>query len=225
VLNPLSRYVDMLEATDPSYRLSTAQVFAIAGVPEDYPQTGYLPYDPGSNPDDPSGFVAQHGVGPGCSSDIARAVPPVRLRAFAETFLNREEDDNLFSVCSEDYGPALEAIGAAMKRNLRPACIPMCVADADPAPGLQPDCIATERFDDGRDPLPLPQCDEAGSLPSGSDACIVYRTGDAVEEACREVGDNAGYRVVRRHGNPGRTIQLTCRVEQDREAAGCAGFW
>ena len=85
----------------------------IGGVPEGF-STGAatLTYQ---NATDPL-VQEQFGVDFGCSSvvngEAQDAVPPVRLREFAEAFYSPVEGytSNLFSICADDYAPALEAV-------------------------------------------------------------------------------------------------------------------
>ena len=121
-----------------------AIVSIIGGVPEGY-STGSanLVYRENANTD------GEFGIDYGCSSTVngeaQNAVPPVRLREFAEAFNagpvvteNATYVNNLFSICAENYSPALEAVAQAIADQIRPGCFEACVEDIDPATdGLQ----------------------------------------------------------------------------------------
>ncbi len=101
VLHPISRYVEELS----SYG---AYVSAINGVASD----GTVIYaDTITDPD----FQNNFGIGPGCESPSARAVPPVRVREVIETVTG---PGNLYSVCEPSYGAALGAIGEGIIARL-----------------------------------------------------------------------------------------------------------
>jgi hypothetical protein len=145
VLRPVSRYTSLLQGIeDQKKRNNPTQevlVSAIAGVPRGYPSSDLVYQDAvGGTPNDPN-FQTNFGIGPGCTSAVAEAVPPVRLKEFAEDFLVSADDNNLFSVCDEDYTSALGAIAETIKDQFRPPCMPACVADSDPTtPELDPNC-------------------------------------------------------------------------------------
>jgi hypothetical protein len=98
-LRPLGRYLDQIGGD--------VKLYGIVGVPPGYPQTP-LEYRtaPSGTPNDRD-YEVNFGIGPGCVSSTAEAVPPVRLRevieASASTF-------PLQSVCQDSYGEALRGI-------------------------------------------------------------------------------------------------------------------
>src|SRR5690606_31171347 len=126
------------------------------------------------------------GIGPGCESSSGRAIPPVRMRRLAEAFAVGDRP-NLFSVCAQDYAPALEQIAAAIAAQDRPACVPQCVA-------LEPSCeVWTETRGAGGEAVqtPVPLCAAEGALPSDDvDACWVWRAGQYLSPECRDAGWN-----------------------------------
>ena len=81
-----------------SHRLPPSRVF-----PRTTPTSSLLSYAEGADATNPDSFQAKFGIGQGCSSAVAEAVPPVRLKEFAEAFLVGDDDNNLFSVCSTSY--------------------------------------------------------------------------------------------------------------------------
>lgn len=103
VLVPVSEYEAMLADVRRNKNEFGAEVFvfAITGVPDEIPFSGVTYRESDDE------FAGNHGIGPGCESAAGKAVPPVRLRALAETYATEggRERVGLFSVCSEDYGP------------------------------------------------------------------------------------------------------------------------
>ncbi len=242
-LYPLSKYttfVDDIEA-DKKNRNPGQEVIvsAIAGVPENYPMIQQLSYAEGADATNPDSFQARFGIGQGCSSAVAEAVPPVRLREFAENFLVGPDDNNLFSVCSTDYGPALGAIAESIRDQLKPACMPACVADTDPVgEGVQPGCTLTQTSNadgSGTQEVNIPECAGDGSVPEGADVCfesLVDQTGltstesDDMQDACIDAGWNLEFRVNRREGVPapgGAQVSATCQLSPNK-AVDCPGL-
>ncbi|MGH1341154.1 MAG: vWA domain-containing protein [Nannocystales bacterium] len=233
-LYPLSKYTTFVEdiERDKKERNPGQEVIvsAIAGVPENYPDIQLLSYAEGPDATNPDSFQAKFGIGQGCSSEVAEAVPPVRLREFAETFLVGEDDNNLFSVCSTDYGPALESIAESIRDQLKPACMPECVADNDIEEGLQPLCTLTQTYNDGSgtEEDNVPECGADGSVPEGADLCFVNLVDqdgstdsedDDMDPACIEAGWNLEFRVNRREGVPapgGAQISATCQLSSNK---------
>jgi len=137
--------------------------------------------------DDPD-FALRYGVGPGCRDDDEAAVPPARLLGAA--------DEVVGSICEDDYGPALAAVGRRLVENLPPPCYWGCAEDADrEAPGLQPTCWAQEESPDGGVRL-VPPCD-GDQLPSGAEACLELRHDEALSPQCAADGFNLELEVHR----------------------------
>lgn len=232
-LYPLSKYTTFVEDIEADKKIRNPGqeviVSAIAGVPENYPEIQQLSYAEGPDATNPDSFQAKFGIGQGCSSQVAEAVPPVRLREFAETFLVGDDDNNLFSVCSTDYGPALESIAESIRDQLQPACMPECVADNDIEEGLQPLCTLTQTSNDGSGTIEdnVPECGADGSVPDGADLCFVNlvdqdgstaSTDDDMQQACIDAGWNLEFRVNRREGVPapgGAQISATCQLSSN----------
>lgn len=78
--------------------------FGILGVPEGY--SGSLTYAQAPDGDQPDSVQARFGIAPGCSSRVAQAVPPVRMRELVEQS-PWSDNSRLYSVCAEDWGPHL----------------------------------------------------------------------------------------------------------------------
>ena len=153
----------------------------------------------------------------------------MRLKEFAEAFLVDDDDANLFSVCSNDYGPALGSIASAVRSQLRPACMPQCVADTDPVvPGLQPLCMLTQTYSDGTGTVEefIPECAAGDTIPGDGDVCFVALVDDEIDPMCIDEGWNLEFRVVRREGVPapsGAQISATCSPSTN-QAVDCPGL-
>jgi hypothetical protein len=215
VLRPVAHYVEALEAVAAS-KLDGREVLVsiIAGVPEGYgsgeaeilyADVEHTPFD-----EDPE-FQELFGIGAGCQSEIdgvlQTAVPPVRLKTFAEAFVSaglKPGARNLYSVCAADYTPAILDIVAGIEVELPPACFPQCVLDTDPTtPELDFSCEVFER--DGGDERRLPECLAGASgpeLPTDADACWIAKTGDELSPVCVERKHNLEFELLRRPGVP-----------------------
>jgi hypothetical protein len=243
VLYPVSRYVDLVqELEDAKQDLNPGQevlVAAITGVPTNYP-TGEITYAVGPNAADSTSFQAKFGIAPGCSTPgLAEAVPPVRIKAFADAFLISDDDVNLFSVCKPSYEDALKAIADAIRDQIRPACMRACVADVDPVQeGLQPQCVLEESYRDENNDLitnKIPQCGAGDAIPQGAGVCytpltdkdgLTGTTDDDMQDACIDEGWNLEFRLVRREGVPapgGAQANATCQLSQNK-AVDCPGL-
>ncbi|MEM6295677.1 MAG: VWA domain-containing protein [Myxococcota bacterium] len=242
-LYPLTKYTSLVQEIENNKKaLNPSQevlVSAIAGVPENFPDIRQLSYAEGPDAANPESFQAKFGIGQGCSSSVAEAVPPVRLKEFAEEFLVNDGDNNLFSVCSTNYTPALEAIAESIRDQLKPACMPACVADTDPIlEGVQPLCTLTQTYrDDAGSQIEdnIPECGEGDTVPEGADVCftnLVDQDGstpnelDNMQDACIDEGWNLEFRLVRREGVPapgGAQVSATCQLSQNK-AVDCPGL-
>jgi hypothetical protein len=94
VLRPMSYFTDVLDT-------ETTIVMGIVGVPPGY--SGDITY---ADSDDAT-FQDNYGIGPGCAASSVTAIPPVRLRAFVESF---GSNGSLHSICDDDYTAALSAL-------------------------------------------------------------------------------------------------------------------
>lgn len=105
-LLPVARYRSQLESLRATKAPHGAEVFTfgILGVPEGY--AGTLTYAEGPDGTAPESFQARFGMGPGCSSEVGEAVPPVRMRELVEQSA-WSETSQLYSVCATDWSPAL----------------------------------------------------------------------------------------------------------------------
>jgi len=233
VLYPLDRYVDTLRgiSRDKELRGGNGRVLiaVIAGVPEDYPESGQLVYEDSDFPE----FNQEYGIGPGCGrgSETVGAppgIPPVRLREVAEAFAT--EGRNIFSICSDDYSVALEQIAAAISELGSRACVPGCVLDTDPyIAGVQAECtVVEERAEADGGPRVVEGCvvaNDGWEFPSlESELC--YRSlsdqsqttsgqQDDMSAQCITRGANLEFLVERREGAsvaPGAAVRVDCEL-------------
>jgi hypothetical protein len=227
VLRPVSRYVDVLQDLEDRKQETIPDqqvlVSVIGGVGAD----GDVSYQDAV--DDPQ-FQSDFGIGPGCASEAGTAVPPARLRELAEAF-QVGDDRNMFSICESDYSAALAAIAEAIVGQIRPHCMPVCVADVDPSTPdvLDPSCSFTQQTpapDGSYELLDVPPCESGDALPQGYDVCFAMLVGDELSETCADYGVNLELRFVRRAGVPapgGATIVGNCEVSESRETD-CPGL-
>jgi hypothetical protein len=219
VLYSVKTYVDFLQGIEDEKRTVNADadvlVAVIGGVPSGY-ERGESDIDFRDGVGGDAEFQRLQGIGPGCKSAGGLAVPPVRLRAFAEAFQLGDEpkDRNLYSVCEQSYAPALDQIAELIGRQLRPACMTSCVADTDPSSAaLDPSCTLEEHYaDDDGSPhdAKLPRCEGSGAepvFPAGAEVCWRIRTdadphddedpSDDMHEECIAEGWNMQFEVLR----------------------------
>lgn len=96
VLRPLSRYVDRLREVE------VARVMLLTGVDSD----GNAVYQSGIDPVYEDNF----GIAPGCEGPGGPAVPPVRMREFADRFTDGGSRNNMYSICEGSHDAAMAAL-------------------------------------------------------------------------------------------------------------------
>jgi len=224
VLHPLSRYVTQLsdiEATKQTFDSGQEVLFAlIGGVPPGYAGKEDAIYEDSAD----TVLQGDFGIGPGCTStEGGNAVPPVRLREFAEAF-QVGTDPNIFSICDPDYSVALEAIADKIRDQIKPACMPECVADSDTTtPLLDPTCTLTEEVTATGAVSPVPVCEKQGGTfvpPAGATVCHILlvdqsgatgTTDDDMSQDCIDEGWNLEFKIFRDGPAPaGSTLSATC---------------
>jgi len=234
VLYPIDRYIDEINALAQKKQAEGGQgqvlLGLIAGVPLDYPETGVIVYQDSDFPE----FDREYGIGPACDRGTETindppGIPDVRLRKVVESFAS--DDPNVFSICSDDYGVALESIAAAIGDITERACVGGCVVDLDAqTTGLQPSCTLVERFppDAGLVDRPVDPCvvtDVGWEFPS-IDAPACYRAlvdaddatttpADDMTAQCITRGFNLELVVERRAGVPipsGTAVEVDCEL-------------
>jgi hypothetical protein len=230
-LLPVQRYIDALSlaAQHKQQTGSHGQVLftLIGGVPLDFPDSPIVYAD--SVDED---FNIEYGIGPSCGIGTETVadppgIPPVRLREVAQAFST--EENNMFSICLDDYGVALEKIAGAIEVLAERACVTGCVADLDHGqPLLVPSCILTERFppDSEHDDRGVPPCDVEENdwdFPS-DDVHTCYRaltdrdgltpeTVDDMSPQCVTLGFNLELWIERRENIPvpaGTAVEVVC---------------
>jgi hypothetical protein len=71
----------------------------------------------------------------------ATAAPAVRIKSFVDAF----EKGSWYTICQRSLAGPMERIGKEIAGAITNTCLQQKLADTDPAPGLQPDCVVTER--------------------------------------------------------------------------------
>jgi len=236
VLHPVTRYTGFLqELENKKQELTPDQqilVALIGGVPIGYEAgTADLVYQLALDPVEQGDF----GIGAGCTNNMTTPVgtarPPVREKEFAEAFQVADQR-NLFSVCSNDFSPALSAIADTIRDQIRPACMPSCVADINPIePGLTPQCnLIQEAPVNGQIvETNIPQCNADGTLPADADVCFIPLTDktmgtastvDDMSPECITEGWNLEFRLVRAEDAPapgGTSVKATCQLSVQKD--------
>jgi hypothetical protein len=221
VIRPLSRYLNIVQQLEDNKQVITPDQEVLVAIIGGSNSDGTVTYQTPPNPDDP--FLRDFGIGPGCSSAAGTAVPPVRLREFAEAFRVGTQR-NMFSICQPDYSPALEAIAEAIADQVKPACMPACVADSDPTTPevLDPACTLVQEAPNGDGSFTettIPQCVNGTDVPTGADVCYQALVGDTMDEFCIESGFNLQFQLFRREGRPapgGTSVNATCQLSQNK---------
>jgi hypothetical protein len=173
VLRPVSRYTEYLQSIEERKQAlfpDQEVLVALIGGVSDTGETTYAMS--GADPK----FLDNYGVGPGCTSVAGEAVPPVRLAEFADEFSTGEQ--NMFSICNDNYSVALKEIAERIKDQLQPSCMQACVADTNPTTEeLDPICTLEQTYTDaaGRPAAdPIPACGPDGIMPDEeTDVCYI----------------------------------------------------
>ncbi len=187
VLRPIDGYIEFLaglragsaDPADTGPHAREVLMSLIAGVPVGYDQgdaeLAFMAAAPGSPQ------AHNFGISPGCvnteDGSNSTAVPPVREREVAEAFADGAR--NVYSICQDDYSPALAHIAAQIEQVLAPSCAGVCIADSNiDTAELEPECLVSATYRDGRDEQ-LPPClaqDGAWTTPTGVSVCFYILT-------------------------------------------------
>jgi hypothetical protein len=174
-------------------RVDTVTALGIVGVPQGWRRGDPIPF---ADAEDPA-IQTEYGIGPGCvAADGSFGLPPVRVRAFVEANPYAPEGDTtLWSICADDWAPTMRAIAEVAGAQVRPNCVPVCVADLDAASGVQHDCTVTLVLPSEDDIVSemLPQCEgslDAATVPAGAPACWSPRVDASLSTQCRDEGWN-----------------------------------
>jgi hypothetical protein len=168
VLWPLKRYRDYLQGIENNKKDITPGQEVIVALIGGVGDNGGASYAVTAD----TAFMSDFGIGAGCSAPVdgstactadadcagvgngvcsangwctenQTAIPPVRLAEFTDSFT----ENNKFTICSNDYTPALGSIATAIADQLKPACYAECVSDSDPTTSvLDPVCNVREQF-------------------------------------------------------------------------------
>ncbi|MGB1014363.1 MAG: hypothetical protein ACPG4T_09550, partial [Nannocystaceae bacterium] len=252
VLFPVARYIDTITVLEQSKQLASPMnevlVTLIGGVPIGYENGAEPLYAAGSFDD-----MVNNGIGPSCvslnkipvdpspcaqtaecpagaicneqgvcSPPNGDPLPAVRMLEWAEA-LTVNDTPNVFSICSDDYKPALATVADQINEQIQPACYPGCAADfIAETPVVDPQCEVFERGVGNMTPIE-PCLELAGELlpPNGESVCYGLRvdvdgtqtptTTDNMSAACVEQGFNLEFFVVQAPGELGpAAIEVKC---------------
>jgi len=98
-------------------------------------------------------------LAPSCVSSAGMATPPIRLAALVDAFGSRGA---MHSICDEDFGPALDALGQLVVNQTQLSwCMPYNPVDTDPqTAALEGDCVVV-----ASQAGPLPACSAGAAEP------------------------------------------------------------
>lgn len=227
VLHPVSRYTDQIDALEEQKRMfdSGAEVLValIGGVPPGYKDASDISYSASGD----QAFLDDFGIDAGCTSAMGgTAIPPVRLREFAEHF-QVGADPNIFSICDPDYSVALQAIAAKIRDQIKPACFTECVKDINTTtPELNVECTLVEENVATGVQTQIPLCEKSGGNfvpPSGQTVCYITLTDptgdvtgsadDDMSQECVDLGYNLEFKLFRDGPAPaGSTVSALCQL-------------
>jgi hypothetical protein len=238
VLHPMSRYNGLLDGLELQKKEFNATQEIIVGLIGGVDNNGETHYGSvaATDPDYENSF----GIGPGCTApppqgqtDPVTAVPPVRIKAL----VNRYSEGNMFSICEDNYAPALEEIAARIRDQITPACYTKCVKDTDTSTVVvDPECTVEEERPGTDESERIEECakDAGGNyIVTGNDyampadninVCYALLTDDMastasttddMSEDCTELNYNLEFKISRRSGFPaagGTSISATCSL-------------
>ncbi|MEM6989997.1 MAG: VWA domain-containing protein [Myxococcota bacterium] len=220
VMRPVSRYVDLLQALEDDKQQITPDQQVVVSLVGGVGVDGSVTYHDSLDPT----FQEDFGIGPGCSSLAGEAVPPVRVREVTEA-LAIGDAQSMFSICESDYTSALQALAAQVFDQMRPACMPACVADGDQTtPAVDPTCVLTlhaPQVDGSVLETEVPLC-AAGA----SDLCWDPLVGADMSNFCAEQGWNLEFGFTFAPGYslpPGSAISADCALSADK-SVDCPGL-
>jgi len=226
VLRPMNRYIGLVQGIEDAKKSinDTQEVIValIGGVPSNgdifYNDIGHI---------DPA-FQNEFGIGPGCeSADLSiRALAPVRMRDLTNAFTQ----DNMFSICDNNYSPALLAIANIIKSQIKPACYSECVKDVDSStPEVVPECTVEAKVPGVDGSIRMEECrrDANGYVinPETNDytmpgdnvnVCYAALTNpNDMSQECLDQSYNLEFKIARRPGFPaagGTSISANCSL-------------
>ena len=118
-------------------------------------------------------WMSSFGIGPGCTSNSAKAVPPVRLHELTQEFGEQSQwgASSAVPICDPNQWSDAIACVPGPDVGIDP-CVDLCLADVDPeTPELEVDC-RVEWAQPSGETLVLPPCHpESPWVPDGAEAC------------------------------------------------------
>ncbi|GAB4207564.1 MAG: hypothetical protein OHK0013_25320 [Sandaracinaceae bacterium] len=193
---PVQRYVDGFLGLrrDPNLLIFSA----ITGIP---PETEP---EPGETPDfarilaNPNMIPRPNAMGtnlePSCSTRNGLAYPPIRIVQTAAGLSAAGASVSLSSICSDDFGPAIDGIIAKIADALRGACLPRAL---NPAADGRVDCEVFELLPEAGQPGVISDCT---ALPGREFVEMVRNEGEGPRQLCRvsqvaraNIGSQAGW--------------------------------
>jgi hypothetical protein len=170
---------------------SMVMIAAIAGVPT--PVEVELRDPPGGGAAIPA---LTHSCSYQASDGLEVADPAVRIAQLTGEFPTRGSFE---TVCQADLTLPLTNIGLQARRLVGDPCVPVALADRDPAPGIQPTCTVTEGTTD------VPACDG-----NNLDYCWQLVVDD---QACTSSPQHLRFQMLRGTPAPAnRSIEVRCLV-------------
>ena len=230
VLHPIEAFVERFDALAQQRQLlrkkASVIVALLTGVPEGFTLGDSLVVRDAADPQTATEF----GVAPICELDGDPLVPPVRPLAFARAAqqTHGRVQTLVESACGDDDEPMLERLVDAIGDQIRPLCMPACVADADEdRDGLQVECEVVFRSSEwSSDAIELPECDIVdGTVAVPTDAgCWEPAVGDSLHPVCAAEDWNLELRLHWDGPIPtGLGLFPSCKISRDR-ARDCPGL-
>jgi hypothetical protein len=125
-----------------------------------WPTSGSGTYTIGKQTDPMTGRLSGWDYLPACMSANGTATAALRVKQFVDAF---GVNGSFESICADDFRPVLDRIGEKLRIWGGALCIGAPPVDTSPAPGVQPDCVVSERVP-GHAETPLPACG-GGEVP------------------------------------------------------------
>jgi hypothetical protein len=249
VLYPVDTYIEELQAIEDEKQMYDPYLEVIVALIGGVNSEGQ-PFYADVTDADPQ-FQDDFGIGPGCTAPNPldpnvpiTAVPPVRARVVTEEF----GDGNMFSICEQDYSPALEAIAERIRDQIQPACYWQCVLDTNMGTEIiEPQCVVNqyipgegeseivECLRDGDGYVLDPMSDDYAMPSDDVNVCYAMRVDksglsadplDDMSPECVEANFNLEFVLERRPGFPapgGTSVAAECEMADFPEVT-CPGI-
>jgi hypothetical protein len=138
-----------------------------------------------------------------------RATAGVRFKGFIDGF---GENGSMYSICQEDLGPSVKAIGETLAKRLATNCITAPLVDKDGNPGdntVKAECQVSDgipKADGTYQDTPLPECN--GDRNSSTNAPCWLLERDGANEKC-----GSGFHMVRVNGEKPAPLNALLRIK------------